>query len=412
MHDFDVVVVGCGGGPSETDLSAYFVKTRASKWKDGILALEAGSGLGALTAILTKDPTLFDELEGESVSAGKAVEVYPDPQDDFENIDSLGAVKHTNGAPEHYSTHPKARQRVRPAETPAQTGDRVYSYIRSWIVTHAHLDHVASLILGAGSQGGPTRYIVGLDQTVHDLEGVFNGKVWPKLAAREGERAPDFFYRFKPVSPKSDYISVAPNISASVMPISHGQCAQSRDGTYDSSAWFIRNDRTHREFLFFGDVEPDSISIKPKTRSVWKAAASKIVNNVLDTVFLECSWRSDRPTEELYGHLSPPFVLEELRNLAREIVEYRRRPRTRSIYSYFLEAIGLGSKPPPVCDWELRGVLQGVKLVVTHCKSSTECFPDGRHISEVISDEIREIVDEAELGVSVITARQGAKLEI
>lgn len=59
MTAFDIVVVGTGGGPDETNLSAYvflsrpactplilrpryLVKSHSSCWEDGVLALEAG----------------------------------------------------------------------------------------------------------------------------------------------------------------------------------------------------------------------------------------------------------------------------------------------------------------------------------------------------------------------------------
>lgn len=60
MAHFDMVIVGCGGGPSEKNLSrfvpltylnplhahfaliSYFLKARNERWADGILALEAG----------------------------------------------------------------------------------------------------------------------------------------------------------------------------------------------------------------------------------------------------------------------------------------------------------------------------------------------------------------------------------
>jgi hypothetical protein len=57
-HSFDLVVVGAGGGPDETNLSAsvprsppfpltdlpisYLLKPHDTNWDDGILALEAG----------------------------------------------------------------------------------------------------------------------------------------------------------------------------------------------------------------------------------------------------------------------------------------------------------------------------------------------------------------------------------
>lgn len=53
---FELLVVGCGGGPLEGNLSCYLL--RQSGQQDWI-ALEGGSGLGALTQLIQKDPSGF-----------------------------------------------------------------------------------------------------------------------------------------------------------------------------------------------------------------------------------------------------------------------------------------------------------------------------------------------------------------
>lgn len=205
-------------------------------------------------------------------------------------------------------------------------------------------------------------------------------------------------------------------ISARVMPVSHGQCAQSKRGTYESSAWFIRNDATYREFLFFGDVEPDTISLNPRTSAVWRAAAPKIRAGRLDTIFLECSYQSNRPTSQLFGHLSPPHVLNELRSLATELVlanqPTKPKPKRSCWYSFFWSLFGYRTSEPvrTLPDNELQGALKGLRLIVTHCKATTDDFPEGQTIADAISSEIRDLVDAAGLGISIVAAKQGMKL--
>jgi len=295
-------------------------------------------------------------------------------------------------------------------------------------ITTLHGLHRAWASLCEGRSGGSahangdpcSKIIYGLPQTIRTLETLFNGYIWPKLAVRQEELAPDFFYRYKPISPRDDYVRVAHGISARVMPVTHGACAQTVHGTYESSAWFVRNDGTGREFLFFGDVEPDSISLQPRTRSVWKSAAKKIKAQELDTIFLECSWRSSRPTSSLFGHLSPPHILDELRALATEIklLDNPGRdppPRPRSFFSFFWQMLGYDvSDPPPktLPNTALKGTLDGLKLVLIHFKASDTDLPQGNSIGDVISDEVRELVEASGLGISVITTRQGMKLEI
>lgn len=91
-------------------------------------------------------------------------------------------------------------------------------------------------------------------------------------------------------------------LTASIMPVSHGQHPH---GTpYESSAYFIQNDRTKKEFLIFGDVEPDSVSGLSLNRQVWRVASHKIANGTLSTIFIECSYCVSRPglaLTQIYG---------------------------------------------------------------------------------------------------------------
>ncbi|KDQ13130.1 hypothetical protein BOTBODRAFT_395355 [Botryobasidium botryosum FD-172 SS1] len=380
MASFDIVVVGCGGGPSENNLSSYFVKAYGSSWEDGILSLDAGSGLGALSQLLDRHPGLFDSAPADDTLAR-------------DNVQERGNDS---------SSYQRASQ--------------VYSFIRTFLITHAHMDHICGLVLGAGSQGGPVRNIVAIESVIVTLEGVFNGRLWPRLAVRQSEPAPNSFYRYKPIATNELYISVAPNLSARAMPITHGSCSQAAGGVYDSSAFFVRNDTTSREFLFFGDVEPDSISAKPRTRNVWRVAARKILASQLDTIFLECSWKNGRPRELLFGHLSPAHVVEELSALATEIVLAQAPPpllptRLASTLSF----LGFRAIQPTLsrvpCK-QLEGVLRGLTLVIIHCKEVLEPLPPGQKINHVIAQEVKHLVDTARLGISVVAADQGMHLRI
>ena len=40
---FEMLIVGSGGGPDQTNLSHYLVKPKDASWRDGILSLEGGS---------------------------------------------------------------------------------------------------------------------------------------------------------------------------------------------------------------------------------------------------------------------------------------------------------------------------------------------------------------------------------
>jgi 3',5'-cyclic-nucleotide phosphodiesterase len=89
---------------------------------------------------------------------------------------------------------------------------------------------------------------------------------------------------------------------------------------YDSSVYFIRHGATGREILIFGDVEPDSVSLTPRNRQVWQEAAPRIAAGNLAAIFIECSYDDSRTVDQLFGHLTPRYICEEMTALAEEVV--------------------------------------------------------------------------------------------
>jgi hypothetical protein len=92
---------------------------------------------------------------------------------------------------------------------------------------------------------------------------------------------------------------------------------------YDSSAYFIRDIATGHEVLIFGDVEPDTISLFPRNVQVWTDAAPKIASGLLTAIFIECSYSNSQHDDQLYGHLAPRYLIEELRTLANRVEAVR-----------------------------------------------------------------------------------------
>lgn len=96
-----------------------------------------------------------------------------------------------------------------------------------------------------------------------------------------------------------------------------------RQAVVDSTAYFIRDDPTGREVLIFGDVEPDLVSLNPRTAQVWAEAAPKIVAGSLRAIFIECSYDDSQADAVLFGHLAPRHLVKEMVVLA-NIVKARR----------------------------------------------------------------------------------------
>ncbi|KAF8197394.1 cAMP phosphodiesterases class-II-domain-containing protein [Pholiota molesta] len=307
---FDLFVVGSGGGPDETNLSAYLLKLHTAQWEDGIVALEAGSGQGTLARLLRRDPC-----------AGSAGKVY--------------------------------------------SASDIYSFVRCFLLTHAHLDHINSLVVSAGSLRGPRKRVYGLKQTLQDLELVFSDRIWPNLASWKEE---------------DDVVKLLYST------------------TVQFCRLFVRHDLSHREFLFFGDVEPDSLAEKPLTIDIWRVSAPKIPET-LSTIFIECSYPSGREDDVLFGHLSPEHLADELTSLATELSDtgIRKRPVRKR------------QKRNSLTPDELKDALAGVRVYVMHCKDDMN-FTSERHIRDVIVEQVRQIVEEKGLGAKVLAVEQGAHI--
>jgi hypothetical protein len=93
--------------------------------------------------------------------------------------------------------------------------------------------------------------------------------------------------------------------------------------TVESSAFFLRDHRTGKEIIIFGDLEPDTISLEPRNKRVWETAAPKIHAGTLRAIFIECSFTDSIDDAYLYGHLCPRHMVAELSALASTVMALR-----------------------------------------------------------------------------------------
>ena len=192
---------------------------------------------------------------------------------------------------------------------------------------------------------------------------------------------------------EGQYQQICPDVSVRMMPLTHGASFTDPKQPHESSAFFIRHDVTKRQFLFFGDVEPDSISVKPQTIAVWRAAAP-LVPEQLSAIFLECSWPSNRDDAQLFGHLSPKHVLHELEAFADEVLSLKAN-REGALRNPKRQRIGRS------------GALKGLTLYIIHCKTA---FNDANDPSQLIVHQIKTLVHEQELGLEIVAVVQGMRI--
>ncbi|MCJ1379761.1 hypothetical protein MMC17_002864 [Xylographa soralifera] len=254
--------------------------------------------------------------------------------------------------------------------------------ISTYLITHPHLDHLSGFAVNTASFQHTSRpkKVAALPSTINAIKDhIFNDVIWPNLSDEEGGVGLVSYMRLVEggnvalgTGDGRGFIELCDGLSVKSWSVSHGHCMKPhphrgssippmlpdqqyhsarRDSSYaivppagidlrrnsisdptsrldnacvyDSSAFFIRDEQTGHEVLIFGDVEPDSISLSPRTARVWADAAPKIAAGLLSAIFIECSYDDSQPDETLFGHLAPRHLIAELEVLAAKVAVVR-----------------------------------------------------------------------------------------
>ncbi|KAH6998878.1 cAMP phosphodiesterases class-II-domain-containing protein [Ilyonectria sp. MPI-CAGE-AT-0026] len=347
-----VIVLGSGGGPQESNTTAFLVRSVEQDWRRGsVIAVDAGVHLSSITRL---------------IEAAMPSET-PEP-------------------PFTLATGPFAGLPLPFTTASANAAHITRSLVDTYLITHPHLDHISGFVVNtAGLPGTRPKKVAALPSTIQALKThIFNNIIWPNLSDENNGAGLLTYLRLveggSPALGEGEgrgYSEICDGLLIKVWSVSHGHCIErhshrgsassastrfgSHDGSsqtprrdvynfptqpplrtasllsqaafgpgspqaeqekicvYDSSAYFIQEQGNHREVLIFGDVEPDSVSLSPRNLQIWQEAAPKIAAGTLRAIFIECSYDDSQCNDRLFGHLKPVFVIEELRTLAAEV---------------------------------------------------------------------------------------------
>ena len=247
---FDLVALGVEGGLDSGNLSSYLIRASGDQ---RYLALDAGTLLPGITE---------------------------------------GLRRHAFGS------LPAQRE-----DTPA--GYVFHQLIAGYFISHAHLDHVAGLVVASPDDSGH-KPVYALAATNAALSrDYFNWSAWPNLADR-GKPPALGRYRLEDEAPGTTFAVADTTMTARIYPLWH-------DGVVSSMVLLKSGDSY---FAYFGDTGPDALSGGHPLADVWAVLAPLVRRHALKGMLIETSFPNDVPDQRLFGHLTPAWLLRELHSLA------------------------------------------------------------------------------------------------
>ncbi|CRY73082.1 MBL fold metallo-hydrolase [Yersinia pseudotuberculosis] len=229
--------------------------------------------------------------------------------------------------------------------------------INSYFISHAHLDHVSGLIIGSPDDSKKTIYASA--DTIDVLRNYyFNWRVWPNFTD-SGSGARLGTYRMQVVRPAQSLSLGLTRLTGEMYPLSHDKSP--------SSMLLISSNNEF--FAYFGDTGPDDVEKSKNLDTVWRKLAEKVTQQQLKGMIIEVSYPNDVADNKLFGHMTPTWLLKELKKLEQ--------------YS--------GEGQP----------LKGLPVVISHIKPS---FQQGQDVRKLILSELQQGND---MGIEFILMEQG-----
>lgn len=238
------------------------------------------------------------------------------------------------------------------------TSEILRKYIKGYLISHAHLDHVSGLIINSPADSSKTVYAT--QKCMEMMENhYFNDQTW----ANFGDAGPGFplkKYHFQTLNLGEETLLTNAKMTVKAFPLSHVN-------PFESTAFLVKNNDSYA--LYLGDTGPDEVEKSSDLRNLWTAVAPLIQEKKLKGILIEVSFPNEQPDKFLFGHLTPIYLMKEL---------------------HVLE------------DLAGKGSLKGLKIIITHLK------PPAKNIAKIKE----QLKNQNDLGVQIIYPEQGKKFEL
>lgn len=226
--------------------------------------------------------------------------------------------------------------------------------IKGYFISHAHLDHISGLIIASPDDSSKPIYALPSVQKVIKAH-YFNWQAWPNFGDQgEGFALKKYPYtdvtvgQWQPVKDTS--------LQVMTLPLAHGGV--------ESSA-FIFKDRRGVVMAYLGDTGPDVVEKSDKLRMLWKTLAPFAKQGKLAGLITEASFSNETPDNQLYGHLTPKWLMHELNVLADLSGGKHSLQGLKVIVSHIKYGLKKGSTPEQTVMAQLKAANNlGVRFVV------------------------------------------------
>lgn len=177
-------------------------------------------------------------------------------------------------------------------------------YIKGYFISHAHLDHLAGLVINAPDDS--TKNIYGLQSTLETLKThYFTWESWANFAD-QGEAPALKKFHYQPLTPGNETPIENTDLKVTAFPLSHSNLT--------STAFLVHSNDAY--VLYLGDTGPDAIEKSTNLQKLWEAIAPLVKNKQLKAILIEVSFPSEQPDKTLFGHLTPHWLMAEMDKLA------------------------------------------------------------------------------------------------
>ncbi len=241
----------------------------------------------------------------------------------------------------------------------------LHQHIDAYIISHPHLDHIMGMMIAGPFDNHKS--ILCSNKTANEmLNHIFESNIWGNFTS-EGKN---------PVG-KWDIIRLTENKWQSIPnnPMKVKPYTLCHSCPNEANAFLVESMGNY--ILYFGDTGADEIEGQGKLSYIFQDIAELVRQKKLKALLIEVSFSNQHHNQQLYGHLKPELLGNELEKLAKQV-----NPK------------------------DMNNALEGLKVFITHIKPNYETNHNSRDII------IKQVESINKFGAEFIYPKQAEKFEL